>query len=87
MKNVRDNQLKRCIFKVFDEFQRDISRAISNDVHVSCDYDGLNFERVSDEDISNEEILAALSKYYDVEVTSIHADDFEYTGVWIVYRI
>ena len=34
----------------------------------------------------NEDITETLSKYFDVTVTSVHADDSEYLGVWICYK-
>ena len=34
----------------------------------------------------NEDITETLSKYFDVTVTSVHADDSEYLRVWICYK-
>ena len=85
MKNVRENQLKKCIFKEYDEFKRDVWEILGDDVEISCDYDGIYFE-CDDEALYTEEVLTGMSKYYDVEVTSIHIDDCEVIGVWICYR-
>lgn len=85
MKNVREYQLKKCIFKEYDEFKRDVAEILGNDVEISCDYDGIYFE-ANEDALCTEEVLAGMSKYYDVEVTSIHIDDCEVIGVWICYR-
>lgn len=34
----------------------------------------------------NEYITDTLSKYFDVTVTSVHADDCEHLGIWICYK-
>ena len=85
MKNVRKEQLKKCVFKELEEFKCDVLVALGNDVEVTCDYDGIYFERNNDA-LCTEEILVGISKYYDVDVTSIHVDDCDITGVWIVYK-
>ncbi len=88
MKNVRENQLKKCIFmetedfeevfvNVFGEYDED-----TNEVDVEFDtVDGIYFCGISNEDVYTE-----LSKYFDVNVTSIHIDDFDTIGVWICYK-
>jgi len=84
MKNVRENQLKKCIFLTDDEFKSVFAERFSKyeDVDVEIDaYEGIYFCG-----ISNEEVYKNLSEYFDVEITSIHIDDCEYTGVWIVYK-
>lgn len=85
MKNVKEYQLKKCIFKEYDEFKRDVAEILGDDVKISCDYEGIYFE-CNEEPLYTEEVLAGMSKYYDVEVTSIHIDDCEVIGVWICYR-
>lgn len=85
MKNVKENQLRKCILKGYDEFKRDVAEALEHDVEITCDYDGLYFECNGDA-LCPEEILCGMSKYYGVQVTSIHIDDYEPLGVWIVYK-
>ena len=85
MRNVRENQLKKCIFKLYSEFEKDVIDALGDDVEVSCDYDNIYFE-CNEEPLCTEEVLGGMSKYYDVEVTSIHIDEYEPVGVWIVYK-
>lgn len=79
MNNVRESQLKKCIFKEYDEFKRDVSAALGSNVTVECDYEGISFNYEGN-------VLEGMSKYYGVEVTSIHIDDCDIIGVWIVYR-
>lgn len=85
MKNIRENQLKKCIFKEYEDFKKDVVEALGNDVKVDCDYDGIYFE-CDEEPLYTEEVLEGMSKYYNAKVTSIHIDDCEYVGVWIVYK-
>lgn len=85
MKNIKNFQLKQCIFKQFDEFEQDVLEALGNDVKVVCDYDGLSFES-NEACLYVEEILGGMSNYYDVNVMSIHTDHCELIGVWIVYE-
>ena len=40
MKNVKENQLRKCILKGYDEFKRDIAEALGHDVEITCDYGG-----------------------------------------------
>lgn len=84
-KNVKKNQLKKCIFKELDEFKQDVSEALGNDVKVIGNYDGISFE-YNDECLYTEEVLCGMSKYYDVNVISIHTDHCELIGIWIVYE-
>lgn len=58
--------------------------------NVEYKYDGIYYEDTEKaeeaETYWNEYITETLSKYFDVTVTSIHADDCEYFGVWICYK-
>ena len=87
MKNVRENQLKKCIFMEADEFKKVFANVFgeydedTNEIEVEFGYDGIYFCAISNEDVYKE-----LSKYFDVEITSIHIDDFDVMGVWIVYK-
>ena len=90
MKNVKENQLKKCIFMEFEEFQILIGTITDGLVTVKCDFEGLWYEdtdKAEETDIYwNEDIQETLSKYYDVEITSVHIDDCDYAGVWICYK-
>lgn len=86
MKNVRTNQLKKCIFTDVEELQAILSAIYEEDIDVNISLDGLWYESKSDLDIGDSDVCQALSEYYDVNVTSIHIDDCDYVGVWIVYK-
>ena len=56
--------------------------ATDTNIEVYVSLDGISYYYENDEEI---DINEALSRYYGVQVTSIHADDCEYAGIWIVY--
>ncbi len=85
MKNAKQSQLKKCIYKEYEEFKQDVLIALGNDVEIYRDCDGIYFE-CNEVPLYTVEVLAGISKYYDVEVTSIHIDDCELLGVWICYK-
>lgn len=86
MKNVKENQLKKCICKEYEEFKHDVLAALGA-IEVFCDCDEIYFEcKLNGDLICTEEVLAGMSKYYNVEVTSIHIDNCELLGVWICYK-
>lgn len=85
MKNIRMSNLKKCLFKTIDEFEKDIKIAFNEEIKVSCDYDGISFDN-NGEYVDFTNICKTLAVYYDVfSITSIHIDDCEYKGVWICY--
>lgn len=89
MKNVRENQLKKCIFMELDEFTNLIEK-ITDGLQTVEYEDGIymtSTQKAEDTDTWwNEDILESLSKYFDVEVTSFHSDSCEYVSVWICYK-
>lgn len=89
MKNVRESQLKKCIFMELDEFTNLIEE-ITDGLQTVEYEDGIYMTSTQKaEDINtwwNEDILETLSKYFNVEVTSFHSDNCEYIGVWICYK-
>ena len=86
MKNVRENQLKKCIFLEAEEFNSIIRQAFGNNVNIEYSLEGVGIY-TDDSEISFEEIAEALESYFDVyEVTSFHIDDCDYVGVWVVYK-
>ena len=89
MKNVRESQLKKCIFVELEAFT-DIIEEITDGL-LTVEYeDGVymtHSQKAADTDTWwNEDILETLSKYFDVKVTSFHSDSCEYVGVWICYK-
>ena len=89
MKNIRENQLKTCMFMYLEEF-KDLIHKVTDGLKA-VDYEfGLFYLCTEKADETgtywNEDIKVTLSKYFDITVTSIHADDWDDTGVWIVYE-
>lgn len=85
MKNVKDYQLKKCIFMETEEFDRIIKTVFGNNYEAEFSLEGIDVS--SDEDgLTCEEINEGLSKYFDVEVTFTHIDDCDNIGVWICYK-
>lgn len=85
MKHVGGHEQKTCILKMLDEFERDIRHITDGKITVSCGMEGISFESDT-EPVTDEDILAKLSEFYDVYVTSVHIDDCDMTGVWICYK-
>lgn len=90
MKNVKQNEIKKCIFKRYHEF-RHIIEDITDGL-MTCDYDldGICMMGTEKADETgrcwNGNILAALSNYFEADVTSFHADDADQLCVWICYK-
>ena len=86
MKNVRENQIKKCIFLESEEFTNVIHEVLGNDVYVNFTLEGLDI-CTDDNVVDIGELHEGLAKYFDVkEVTSVHIDDADFIGVWIVYK-
>lgn len=87
MKNekCKERTIKKYIVKNFIDFKNDVRTALGNDVEIICDFYGIYFE-CNEECLYSEEILNGMSKYYNVEVTSIHIDNTENIGVYIEYK-
>ena len=75
MKNVKESMLKKAIFIVLEEFEKLVSDLTGTTAYHEDGY-------ISLEDGVREK----LEEYFDVSITSIHADGFDVAGVWIVYR-
>ena len=87
MKNVRESQRKTCIFLEVEEFESILHRLFGKDIETDYSLDGLYIGYENGDDLDTEELHDLLAKYFDVAtVTSIHIDDADTTGVWIVYK-
>lgn len=86
MKNVRENQLKKCIFLNQCDFQQILCEVFDTNVYIHYSLEGCWYEADNDLDISDNDICVELSKYFDVNVTSVHIDDCEDIGIWVVYK-
>jgi len=85
MKNIRKEQLKKCIALEGWEFEK-----LLNQVEPGCEVeyslDGITISK-DDEDVDNNSLYRKIARYYDVdEVTSVHIDDCDNLLVWIVYK-
>ena len=87
MKNVRENQLKKCIYVEAEDFTAIVQGLFENE-HIDVTYTVEGLDICTDNDVVDVgELFEGLAKYFDVkEVTSIHIDDFDFIGVWIVYK-
>ena len=85
MRNITKNQLKKAIFMRLCDFETTIENAIPG-VMVSYCEELLFYDRMDEKNVEQDEIYDALSKYFKVTVTSVHTDNFEDVGVWIVYK-
>lgn len=89
MKNVKENQIKNCIYETLEDFT-EIYKNIFGKSEEDCEDFDVDFD--SEEGIyfcgiDNEEVYKEMAKYYGVsEVVTIHTDHWENTGVWIVYK-
>jgi hypothetical protein len=64
-----------------------LSEILQETVTVNVDLYGLSYYTEEDrEDFNNEYLCNILSKYYDVNVTSVHIDDCDDVGIWVVYK-
>lgn len=89
MKNIRENQLKKCIFMELEDFTSLVEKLTDRLQTVEYE-DGIyltHTDKAEETDTYwNEDILETFSKYFDVDVTSFHSDNCEYVGVWICYK-
>lgn len=89
MKNCNVNWRKNCLCLTLDETVEILKEIYGiKDIVAHPDLDGLWFSSDDDEEWNPDdyEICDRLSDYFDIKVTSIHIDDCDMTGVWIVYR-
>lgn len=86
-KNVRQSQLKKCIFLELGEFENIVCNALEEDVTVEYTLEGLDIY-TNEDGVPYETITNLLTKHFCVEkVTSFHSDHCEdCPGVWVVYK-
>lgn len=88
MQNVRKTQIKRSIILSNEEFDIAVRKSTGKDITPQLDMDGIWFDYDEDKyDIENVDdyVKECLSNYFEINVTSIHIDDCDLTGVWIVF--
>ena len=82
MKNVENTMLKTAIFMECDRFEK-LLYELTGD---AADDDFVGGIYITDNIYVSDETLEKLKEYFDVNITSIHADDADTVGIWIVYR-
>lgn len=88
MRNVRVSQLRSCIVLEPEEYDYILTQ-IYPDAEISTEYtlEGISVD-IDGSDPDTDDLHGRLAKHFDVEkVTSVHMDDCENIGVWIVYEI
>lgn len=77
---------KTCLVMPFEDFEELLTKEMPN-VKVEIDVDGLHYINY-DEDrvVEEDEVCDVLSDALNVKVSSVHIDDYDWTGVWIVYN-
>lgn len=76
---------KKCQMYTLQEFEEFIEYISDGKVTVSADLEGLTF--MEGDDICDlGEIHEMIGNFLELEVTSIHIDDADVTGVWVVYK-
>ena len=87
MKNVKKTQLKKCIYVEAEEFTA-IVQEIFDDENIDIAYTNEGLDICTDNDVVDiGELHEGLASYFDVkEITSVHIDDCDFIGVWIVYK-
>lgn len=86
MKNIKEEQLRKAIYMTCNEFENllDDKYDIQLIVSFTNGLSGYNTSETVDYDA--EALCKILSKYFDVNVTSIHIDGQDNIGVWIIYK-
>jgi len=82
MKNVENTMLKTAIFMEQDRFEQ----LLYNLTGDETDDDFVGGTYITDGIYISDETLEKLKTYFDVNITSIHADDADVVGIWIIYR-
>ena len=91
MRNVKPTQLRKAIFLQEEEFKNILYEIFGedesgNDIEIDISKYGIWIGYPNSE-LSNEEITKGLAKYFDVyKVTSIHTDNCDIIGIWIIYQ-
>lgn len=86
MKNVKDCKLKKCIILQEEEYSNIIKELFGKDTSVDYDIDGIYISNDNFPNLEYDEVYKRLSSYFDVQVTSVHMDDEDYTGIWVCYK-
>ena len=95
MKNLKSCQIIKSAILSMDEFEEAVKSATGCNVVPVCDIYGIHYtgssefyDAVFEAGFEDEEeyIKHSLSEYFDIEITSIHMDDCDYSGIWIAFK-
>lgn len=81
MKAEHKAKKKTALFFTSDEFER----LLPQGVVPHYDLDGLWFDNLKENE-TDEDVYAYLEKELDVKISSVHIDDCDYVGVWLVLK-
>ena len=95
MRNAENFLKKTCIALDMEDYASLIEKLTDNRVTAEVEYQegAINYvpteeaedDGVDNVDITNDEVNRILSEYFDVKVSSVHADGFDRPYAWIVY--
>jgi hypothetical protein len=74
---------KSCFFFEQEEFEEILERG---GFVAEFDLEGILFSKKEGGCCSSSDVYDFLSEHFDVDVTSVHIDDCEYLGIWVVYK-
>ena len=80
---------KSCLCLGYEEFEALCEEATGvDDLQFHYDMDGLWIEEYAEkeDEYDLEKVVVALSEALGITITSIHIDDCDMVGVWIVYK-
>jgi len=88
--NTNNLEERKCYYLEANKFQELVS-SITNNLKEACiDNYGIWFKNsIESKKTGNtwkENIITTLSQYLDINIISIHTDNFEKKGVWIYYK-
>ena len=89
MKNVKGDQLKKCIVMSAGEYKTIIKRLFGEDIHILFKYERTGIKVLKYRpytSISFEDVSRRLSEYFGVDVTSVHIDAKCDGDIWICYK-
>ena len=86
---IRPEWKKSCLCLGYEEFEALCEEATGvDDLQFHYDMDGLWVEEYTEKEngYDLEKVIEALSEALGITITSIHIDDCDMVGVWIVYK-
>ena len=76
MKNVKASMKKKAVFLELDKFEELVEELTNGENTVYVEYGDVTLD---------DGVLEKIAEYYDVNITSIHADCCDVVGIWLIY--